>query len=276
MGKHGQLVMGPAGSGKSTYCNTIRMHCENIGRSVHVVNLDPAAEYFSYPISIDIRDLISIDDVSEELKLGPNGGLVFCMEYLVDNLEWLEEQIANYEDDYLIFDCPGQIELYSHIPVMKRFADALVSWGYNICALYLVDALFMTDPSKFISGTLACLSAMIQMELPHISLLTKCDLLNGKDKEEMEKFLDADMTALVHDLHRTTDPRFHSLNEALGSLVENFSMVSFLPFDITDETCLTVTLQHIDNAIQYGEDLEVKDPLRRTEDMELPKGMHYT
>ena len=31
---------------------------------------------------LDIRDLISVDDVmdDEDLKLGPNGGLVFCME----------------------------------------------------------------------------------------------------------------------------------------------------------------------------------------------------
>jgi len=29
----------------------------------------------------DIRELISLDDVMEELGLGPNGGLVYCMEY---------------------------------------------------------------------------------------------------------------------------------------------------------------------------------------------------
>lgn len=29
----------------------------------------------------DIRDLISLEDVMEELELGPNGGLVYCMEY---------------------------------------------------------------------------------------------------------------------------------------------------------------------------------------------------
>eukprot|EP00877_Chromochloris_zofingiensis_P007753 jgi/Chrzof1/3230/Cz12g16240.t1 len=34
---------------------------------------DPAAEHFSYPVSIDIRDLISLEDVMEELQLGPNG-----------------------------------------------------------------------------------------------------------------------------------------------------------------------------------------------------------
>ena len=59
MGKHAQLVMGPAGSGKSTYVNTIRLHCENTRRSVHCVNLDPAAEVFNYPVSIDIKELIT-------------------------------------------------------------------------------------------------------------------------------------------------------------------------------------------------------------------------
>ena len=32
--------------------------------------------------SLDVRDLISVTDVmeDEDLKMGPNGGLVFCME----------------------------------------------------------------------------------------------------------------------------------------------------------------------------------------------------
>lgn len=29
----------------------------------------------------DIKELISLDDVMEELGLGPNGGLIYCMEY---------------------------------------------------------------------------------------------------------------------------------------------------------------------------------------------------
>lgn len=31
----------------------------------------------------DIRDLISVEDVMEELGYGPNGGLVYCMECVV-------------------------------------------------------------------------------------------------------------------------------------------------------------------------------------------------
>ena len=41
--------------------------------------------YVHAHIGSDIRDLISIDDVmeDEDLKLGPNGGLVFCLEWVV-------------------------------------------------------------------------------------------------------------------------------------------------------------------------------------------------
>ena len=34
---------------------------------------DPAAEEFHYPVAFDIRNLISLEDVAEELQLGPNG-----------------------------------------------------------------------------------------------------------------------------------------------------------------------------------------------------------
>lgn len=43
----------------------------------------------------------------ESLRLGPNGGLVFCMEYLASNPRWLEESLGHLEDDYVLFDCPG-------------------------------------------------------------------------------------------------------------------------------------------------------------------------
>lgn len=57
-------------------------HSQTIKHTMDVVNLDPAAEYFDYSPILDIRDLIKVDDVMEDddLKLGPNGGLVFCME----------------------------------------------------------------------------------------------------------------------------------------------------------------------------------------------------
>lgn len=74
------LVTGPAGAGKSTFCASLITHAQSLGRSVHLFNLDPAADKFEYPPSLDIRDLISLQDVMEDLELGPNGGLVYCFE----------------------------------------------------------------------------------------------------------------------------------------------------------------------------------------------------
>jgi len=182
MGRIAQLVMGPAGTGKSTYCDTIRQHCENSKRRVHVVNLDPAAENFSYPVAMDIRELISLEDVMETEEYGPNGGLVYCMEYLCQNLEWLEEKLGDYTDDYLIIDCPGQIELYTHFPHMKIISQQLTKLDYSVCAVWLIDSSFIVDSSKFLSATLIALSAMIQLELPHVNVLTKMDLLGKKKK----------------------------------------------------------------------------------------------
>lgn len=49
---------------------------------IEIVNLDPAADYFEYEPLVDIKELIQLDDAmeDEELKFGPNGGLIFCME----------------------------------------------------------------------------------------------------------------------------------------------------------------------------------------------------
>ncbi len=108
-------------------------------------------------MTADIRDLIQVDDVmdDETLHFGPNGGLVFCMEYLAKNFDWLLEQIEDdVDDDYVIFDCPGQIELYTHLPIMRQFVEQLDRWNFRACGVFLVDAQFLIDTAKFFSGVL--------------------------------------------------------------------------------------------------------------------------
>lgn len=97
MVKYCQLVMGSAGVGKSTYCHMLQEHCAVKGRTMRVANLDPAAESFKYSVAFDIRELVSVEDVMEELQLGPNGALVWCMEYLLeDDSHWLQEKLEEY------------------------------------------------------------------------------------------------------------------------------------------------------------------------------------
>lgn len=263
--KFAQLVIGPAGSGKSSYCNAIYEHCCVEHRIVHVLNLDPACDELPYPVSIDIRELISLNDVCEELKLGPNGGLVYCMEYLITNIQWLEDKIGDFENDYLIIDCPGQIELYSHIPVMKQLIRAFEHLNYRMCAVYALDSTFITDASKFMSGILSCLSAMIQLELPHINILTKIDLLDCK-KNELNEYYEPDIQLLISKVNKDTDEHYKHLTEALGSLIATYNMVSFLPSTIKDTKTIEAILAHVDHSIQYGEDVEPKDPSKYVDD----------
>jgi hypothetical protein len=57
-----------------------------------------------------------------------------------------------------------------------------------------IDSLFIVDPTKFISGVLCSLSAMVQMELPHINVLTKCDLV---DEKELSKYVSFAVVAIA-------------------------------------------------------------------------------
>lgn len=95
----------------------------------------------------------------------------------MQNMDWFTEAVGEFDDDYLLIDCPGemhcfvdrcsfskthvvlvlligflfflflrfdlflgQIELYSHSPVMKSFTKELQRLGYTVCSIYLIDA----------------------------------------------------------------------------------------------------------------------------------------
>ena len=166
----------------------------------------------------------------------------------------------------VVHNCPGQIELYSHLPVMPAIARFLEREGYRVCALYCIDALFLSDTRRFISGVMMALSAMMQLELPHVSVLTKCDTLH--DRSIIDKYCDPDMTVVLAELAEEgggaeggAEQRPYSrLNAAIALLLEQYSMVSFVPLDLTDEDSIDELLQHADNAMQYGEDVEPQEP----------------
>ncbi|KAF1744826.1 hypothetical protein MXB_2606 [Myxobolus squamalis] len=187
--KFAQIVIGPAGCGKSTYASKMREHLIDSKRDFCMVNLDPAAEDFLYVPDIDIRELVSLEDVMEmeDLKLGPNGGLIFCIEYLIENIGWLLGKIDSIECDYLIFDCPGQIELYTHMTAFQTLFKCLQKMDFSLCVMYMMDSQFMVDPCKFIGGVLSALSSMVMFEVPHINVLTKIDLLDPYMKSRLDE-----------------------------------------------------------------------------------------
>ena len=56
----GQVVVGPPGSGKTTYCHGMNMFVAELGRKCHIVNLDFANDILPYTPSVDVRDLVSL------------------------------------------------------------------------------------------------------------------------------------------------------------------------------------------------------------------------
>lgn len=142
--------------------------------------------------------------------------------------------------------------------------------------MWLIDSHFIDESSKFLSASLTSLSAMLQLGVPHVNVLTKMDLLGKKEKSsKLDKcvlvgplrarsppgrYFELDTVSLLNDLGRETGPRFAKLNEAMATLLDEFNLVSFLPLNITDPDSLTMVLSHIDSATQYGEDLEPRDP----------------
>ena len=277
MSKFGVLVMGPAGAGKTTFCNALIQHLHNTRRSCFYVNLDPAAERFTYEPDLDIRDLISLEDVMEELELGPNGGLLYCFEFLLQNLDFLSNALDPLSEEYLIvIDMPGQIELYTHIPLLPSLVQFMSRSGpldISLCAAYLLEASFVVDKAKFFAGTLSAMSAMLMLEMPHVNILSKMDQVREMvSRKELRRFTNVDVQTLQDDdaEEGTADPAsqqalmsggsFKSLNRAVAQLIDDFSMVSFLQLDVQDEDSVGGILSHIDDAIQFHEAQEPREP----------------
>lgn len=70
----GQIIVGPPGSGKTTYCNAASQLLAALGRKVAIVNLDPANDIPPYTPDVDVAELVCLESVMRELQLGPNGG----------------------------------------------------------------------------------------------------------------------------------------------------------------------------------------------------------
>lgn len=129
----GEVVIGSPGSGKSTYAFGKHQLFTAIQRPISIVNLDPANDALPYPCALDIASLITLEDAMQEHGLGPNGAMLYCMEYLEENFDWLEEGLKALGDDaYVVFDLPGQVELSTNHDSLKRIVQRLTKGGFRV------------------------------------------------------------------------------------------------------------------------------------------------
>eukprot|EP00978_Attheya_sp_CCMP212_P022561 scaffold67480_cov56-Attheya_sp.AAC.2 len=230
---YGQVVIGPPGAGKTTYCNGMQQYLRLIGREALVVNLDPANEgvptsgddnddddshknnQLPYDTIVDVcADMVNLSSVMEELELGPNGGLVYCMEYLERHVDHLVQLIrTRLEEDhageivYLLFDLPGQVELYTHSSSVHTLIHKLTKeLSLQLCLVQLVDSHYCMDATKFISAALLSTTSMIRLELPTVNVLSKIDLISKQGGlEESGLPFNLDFFTDCQDLDRLVD-----------------------------------------------------------------------
>lgn len=137
-----------------------------IGRACSVVNLDPANDHTNYPCALDIRDLVKLEDIMREDRLGPNGGILYALEELENNYEWLEQGLKEFGEDYILFDCPGQVELYTHHNSLRNIFYKLQKIGFRVgssCQKQYEQSL-LTVP------VLVCLCTSLRFLLPHSTI----------------------------------------------------------------------------------------------------------
>jgi len=129
----GEVVIGAPGAGKSTYAYGKHQLFTALERPIAIVNLDPANDDLPYPCDLSIASLITLQDAMNEFGLGPNGGMLYCLEYLEQNFDWLLEKLSALSPDtYVVFDLPGQVELSTNHSSLKNIVDRLVKTGYRV------------------------------------------------------------------------------------------------------------------------------------------------
>lgn len=46
-----------------------------------------------------------------------------------------------------------------------RLVHHLQSWDFHVCAVFVLDSVYMVDAAKFLSGSLAALATMVRLEV---------------------------------------------------------------------------------------------------------------
>ena len=102
---------------------------------------------------------------------------------------------------------------------------------------------------------------MILLELPHINVLSKLDMIKDEyGKKKLKRFLNPDAMLLANEADQNLNPKFHHLNQCIANLVDDFGMVQFLPLEANNPESVATILSYVDDVTQWAEAQEQKEP----------------
>ncbi|EKE39973.1 hypothetical protein ENUP19_0097G0010 [Entamoeba nuttalli] len=245
---YGQVITGAPGSGKTTFIKGMYTFLKLMGREPTIINLDPANEPNDYPISVSLPNLLSLDDAMKDTQLGPNGGMLYCLEYLNENIDWLIDKIIEIHPSYLLIDCPGQTELFATHPTLPTILHRLQQINCRLTAVHLIDSIHIGNPSIYLAAVLQGLACNMNLELPFVPFLSKADLLGGYGfNVKLEDVINGNVAELINDL----PSKFTTLNEQLAEIIDQYSLIKPIPFAIEDKNDLALAIAVIDKANGY-------------------------
>ena len=170
------IVLGMAGSGKTTFVQKLEEEIANKDKESYIINLDPAVMDTLYEPNLDIKDTIKYKEVMVSNNLGPNGAILTCLNLFSTNIDKVISILETKNDlDFVVIDTPGQLEVFSWSASGKLITDSF-SIIFPSILIYIIDIPRCNNPNTFSSNMLYALSIMYKMKLPLIIAFNKLDL----------------------------------------------------------------------------------------------------
>jgi GTPase SAR1 family protein len=161
--------------------------------SVTVVNIDPGVEDPPYTSDVDIREFVDYGEIMKQFGLGPNGALVASLDMALNHATEIREEIVESNRDYILVDCPGQMELFAY----RNSGPLMVSSLHQTdpaLSLYLLDSNIARTATGYVSSLLLGVSINIRFGLSQLNVLSKSDILSPDELSMMELWSDEPYT----------------------------------------------------------------------------------
>ena len=211
------IVLGMAGSGKTTFVEKLEEEIANKDKESYIINLDPAVMNTLYEPNLDIRDTIKYKEIMKANNLGPNGAILTCLNLFSTNIDKVITLLEKKNDlDFVVMDTPGQLEVFSWSASGKLITDSF-SITFPSILIYIIDIPRCNNPNTFSSNMLYALSIMYKMKLPLLIAFNKLDIAKeNKVIEWMQDYLS------LQEALKKKDDYMSTFSSSLALLLEEF------------------------------------------------------